>query len=530
MFRAMNTIMESGSTRYKVIFTNIYQLSPVCAKLYTEVLGSTTWSVDIVNANGRGNISLIWTLSRILVVFECALFYLLNIYKIRIVEIAGYGLLTNFPCITAFIVFGNPQGLPLAGYWLEKIARGVSNTPEEIRDSHLIGQGSDGAQLENGAWWGPWNDVKSPHHVYIVPNALDASFLSDEWRRCEHDKVLIGDGGIVRNSAKVEDRLGNIYPSLNKFAAMISMLLYPNLEDTVLFQDGGIVVDQVDFVRAYGLEVVIGADSVGIIGLTKIVTMELHDLLPQCLAMIITVILIARISSCLDTAGLSEVHAPYLDNYVAKSYFSKHDNLIDSKFEDFIAHDILSSGCISLQGNVEFPPKLTFLHRKLIGEGSHRRLSSSLRLKMSSESFSRSSKSFEVIIVERLPSGVFADPFELQHLVQRGVFTDAAVFGDTNLELPSFLSNRSLVEVHLEVNSNLTTQWKHELELNMELPLHSRYQVPHLNNNNNNNKPSVFPPSGVWGGKMYAVHTSTSEEVERLFPIDPRLKTVATQI
>ena len=43
-------------------------------------------------------------------------------------------------------------------------------------------------------------------------------------------------------------------------------------------------------------------------------------------------------------------------------------------------------------------------------------------------------------------------------------------------------------------------------------------------NNNNNNKPSVFPPSGVWGGKMYAVHTSTSEEVERLFPIDPRLK------
>lgn len=115
-----------------------------------------------------------------------------------------------------------------------------------------------------------------------------------------------------------------------------------------------------------------------------------------------------------------QVHAPYLDNYVAKSYFSKHDNLIDSKFEDFIAHDILSSGCISLQGNVEFPPKLTFLHRKLIGEGSHRRLSSSLRLKMSSESFSRSSKSFEVIIVERLPSGVFADPFELQHLVQRG--------------------------------------------------------------------------------------------------------------
>ncbi|KAM3239011.1 hypothetical protein P3L10_014044 [Capsicum annuum] len=34
-------------------------------------------------------------------------------------------------------------------------------------------------------------------------------------------------------------------------------------------------------------------------------------------------------------------------------------------------------------------------------------------------------------------------------------------------------------------------------------------KLPHLgdiyNNNNNNNKPSVFPLSGVWGGKMYAI-------------------------
>lgn len=145
--------------------------------------------------------------------------------------------------------------------------------------------------------------------------------------------------------------------------------------------------------------------------------MELHDLLARCLTMIITMILIARISSCLNTAVLSE--ATYVDNYVAKSYFNKHDNLVDSKFEDFIAHDILFGGCVSLQGNVEFSPKLSALHGKLIGEGSHRRLSSTLRLKMSSESISPP-KSCEVIIVERLPSGVFADPFELQHLVQRG--------------------------------------------------------------------------------------------------------------
>lgn len=62
----------------------------------------------------------------------------------------------------------------------------------------------------------------------------------------------------------------NIYPSLNKFAAMIFILFYPNLEDKVLIQDGGIVVNQVDFVRAYVLVVVNGADLDGIIGLSKI--------------------------------------------------------------------------------------------------------------------------------------------------------------------------------------------------------------------------------------------------------------------
>ncbi|WMV58390.1 hypothetical protein MTR67_051775, partial [Solanum verrucosum] len=62
----------------------------------------------------------------------------------------------------------------------------------------------------------------------------------------------------------------NIYPSLNTFVTIISILFYPNLEDKVLIQDGGIVVNQVDFVRAYVLEVVNGADLDGIIGPSKI--------------------------------------------------------------------------------------------------------------------------------------------------------------------------------------------------------------------------------------------------------------------
>lgn len=57
------------------------------------------------------------------------------------------------------------------------------------------------------------------------------------------------------------------------------------------------------------------------------------------------------------------------------------------------------------------------------------------------------------------------------------VFADAAVFGDTNLELPSVVSNRSIVEVHMSVDYNIVSGQNNGLEINVEVPLHARYQV-----------------------------------------------------
>lgn len=54
------------------------------------------------------------------------------------------------------------------------------------------------------------------------------------------------------------------------------------------------------------------------------------------------------------------------------------------------------------------------------------------------------------------------------------MFNDIAVFGDTNLELPSFLSNRSAVEIHLDIDPNTFLQ---PAAISIELPLHARYQV-----------------------------------------------------
>lgn len=57
------------------------------------------------------------------------------------------------------------------------------------------------------------------------------------------------------------------------------------------------------------------------------------------------------------------------------------------------------------------------------------------------------------------------------------MFKDVAVFGDTNLELPSFRSNRSVVEVHMNAGSNILSGQNNGLEINIQLPLHARYQV-----------------------------------------------------
>ncbi|XP_031107699.1 spermatogenesis-associated protein 20-like isoform X1 [Ipomoea triloba] len=51
------------------------------------------------------------------------------------------------------------------------------------------------------------------------------------------------------------------------------------------------------------------------------------------------------------------------------------------------------------------------------------------------------------------------------------------VYLETILELPSFRSNQSLIEVHLEISFKLFSRHKDEVELKIELPLQARYQV-----------------------------------------------------
>ncbi|KAI3804518.1 hypothetical protein L1987_26121 [Smallanthus sonchifolius] len=158
--------------------------------------------------------------------------------------------------------------------------------------------------------------------------------------------------------------------------------------------------------------------------------------------------------------------------YITEAYFHKHDTLIDRVFQDFMSSE-LSHGFCRKQN---FMAKPSVMQRQLTGEGSHRRLTSSIRIEIQPEVISKlHSLSCEAIVIERLPSGVFADPFELEHLTERGVFSGASAFGDTDLELPTVRANRSVVEVHMDLSPNSLSGNKNGLELNIELPLHARY-------------------------------------------------------
>ncbi|XP_057541021.1 uncharacterized protein LOC130818811 isoform X2 [Amaranthus tricolor] len=159
---------------------------------------------------------------------------------------------------------------------------------------------------------------------------------------------------------------------------------------------------------------------------------------------------------------------PCFARYALESFFREYDSFTNSNVFEHMSKNAV--------GSKTKLARLLDIERHLIGEGSHRHLSSIVRFSIQANLIADvASQICDFIIIERLPFGVFADPFELQHLLRRGVFKDAAVFGDTNLELPSFLSNQSTVEVHLDAALDHSAGQEILLEYKIEIPLHARY-------------------------------------------------------
>ncbi|KAG9455683.1 hypothetical protein H6P81_000191 [Aristolochia fimbriata] len=180
--------------------------------------------------------------------------------------------------------------------------------------------------------------------------------------------------------------------------------------------------------------------------------------------------------SCDRNAAVS--WTPCSEKYLLESYFNTNYSLVVSDFQTFLDKRLCSNFCERLISSHNPVFKLSSTQRQLIGEGSHRLLRSSIKLTIPSDATNTAkldTLSCKVVLIEKFPRGVFADPFELQHLVHRDVFADAVVFGETNLELPSALTNQSIVEVHMNIDQELQTRDNRSVEITMELPLHTRY-------------------------------------------------------
>ncbi|KAH9316981.1 hypothetical protein KI387_018750, partial [Taxus chinensis] len=159
----------------------------------------------------------------------------------------------------------------------------------------------------------------------------------------------------------------------------------------------------------------------------------------------------------------------------AQKPHSANENMLGSAKSDSLSE--VPQDC-----NADLPAELEMLdlQRMLIGKGAHRHLSSFMRFKYHRKPSSALHHQFcEIVMMERLQSGVFVDPFELQRLVNRGALNAAYVYGDANLELPSQRSHQSIVELHatIYIDSGTSSQNYFELELKVDLPLHARYPV-----------------------------------------------------
>jgi len=130
----------------------------------------------------------------------------------------------------------------------------------------------------------------------------------------------------------------------------------------------------------------------------------------------------ASFNYCTAQAGRSQKSincVPCSRNYIGDAYlYTFTDQLAPHRG----LAEMSDSGelCKGLTDAVEVPT-LSELHRQLVGEGSHRRLVYSVKFGACQDAMVNFLDGYDahLVITEKLPNGVFADPFELQHFVER---------------------------------------------------------------------------------------------------------------
>jgi xanthine dehydrogenase molybdopterin binding subunit len=108
-----------------------------------------------------------WSLDLSMPVTDRAVFHLDNAYYIPSVEFSGQVAKTNLASNTAFRGFGGPQGMVVIEEIIDRIARRLGKTPEDIRERNLYrGKGATntthyGQEIEDNRIQRVWSELKS---------------------------------------------------------------------------------------------------------------------------------------------------------------------------------------------------------------------------------------------------------------------------------------------------------------------------------------------------------------------------------
>ncbi|CAM6083475.1 unnamed protein product [Calypogeia fissa] len=164
-------------------------------------------------------------------VLERAMFHSDNVYEIPNMRVVGKVCKTNIASNTAFRGFGGPQGMLIAENWMERIARVVDRTPEEIRELNFHKEGHTvhyGQKMDHCTIQKVWAQCKSSCEFDERRAEVDSFNKSNRWKK--------------RGIAMVPTKFGISFTT--KFLNQAGALVQVYTDGTVLVTHGGVEMGQ----------------------------------------------------------------------------------------------------------------------------------------------------------------------------------------------------------------------------------------------------------------------------------------------
>lgn len=132
------------------------------------------------------------------------------------------------------------------------------------------------------------------------------------------------------------------------------------------------------------------------------------------------------------------------------------------------------------------------MERSLIGQGFHRNLETSIVLDKDLREL-YSSAQCSLLLIESLPAGVYADPFQLSSMGPvKG--SEIRLDGVVNIEAAEFMSKLHELYVFINVSLYAADTKTEQTDINISFPIHARYHKPSSDPNVSHSKATIFHP------------------------------------